>query len=98
MPRLERTPKLALRSPRTPSGFFISAAAIQKPERKVTVFAGAAKPSTAFLTRSIPMAQAARRPCTHPGCGALTDTGRCEKHPRLAEKREHEQRRGNRHE
>lgn len=30
------------------------------------------------------MASAARRPCTHPGCGALTTTGRCEAHPRRA--------------
>lgn len=26
------------------------------------------------------MAQAAKRPCTHPGCGQLTDTGRCPRH------------------
>jgi 5-methylcytosine-specific restriction protein A len=27
-----------------------------------------------------PMPQAAKRPCAHPGCGTLTDTGRCAKH------------------
>lgn len=29
-----------------------------------------------------PMPRAAKRPCTHPGCGALTDAGRCERHQR----------------
>jgi len=27
------------------------------------------------------MASRAPRPCAHPGCGTLTDTGRCERHP-----------------
>lgn len=30
------------------------------------------------------MGMSARRPCTHPGCGVLTSTGRCEAHPRKA--------------
>ena len=29
------------------------------------------------------MSAAAQRPCSHPGCGALTRDGRCEKHPRM---------------
>lgn len=28
------------------------------------------------------MPRAAKRPCTYPGCGVLTDTGRCDKHRR----------------
>lgn len=36
---------------------------------------------------------AAKRPCTFPGCGALTEDGRCPKH-RRAEAREHDARRG----
>lgn len=38
--------------------------------------------------------RAAKRPCTHPGCGVLTDTGRCEAH-RRALQRETDARRGN---
>lgn len=29
-----------------------------------------------------PMGRSAQRPCTWPGCGVLTDTGRCERHKR----------------
>lgn len=36
---------------------------------------------------------AAKRPCTHPGCGALTESGRCDKH-RKQNAREVDQRRG----
>lgn len=42
------------------------------------------------------MPRSAPRPCTYPGCGVLTEAGRCDKH-RHAEKREHDRRRGNRH-
>lgn len=36
---------------------------------------------------------APRRPCTWPGCGKLTDTGRCEQH-RKQERKEIDKRRG----
>lgn len=39
------------------------------------------------------MPRAPRRPCSYPGCGALTDSGRCDKH-RAAERQEHDRRRG----
>ena len=39
------------------------------------------------------MPRAAKRPCTYPGCGLLTETGRCPKHAHV-EKREHDARRG----
>jgi 5-methylcytosine-specific restriction protein A len=39
------------------------------------------------------MPTAALRPCTYPGCGLLTKTGRCDRHQR-AEQREHDQGRG----
>lgn len=42
------------------------------------------------------MATAARRPCTYPGCGLLTGTGRCEKH-KFAERKEHDAKRGSAH-
>ena len=40
------------------------------------------------------MPRAAKRPCTYPGCGLLTDTGRCERH-RIAERKAQDARRGN---
>ena len=40
------------------------------------------------------MALAAKRPCTHPGCGVLTETGRCPKHV-FVEKKAHEIQRPN---
>jgi len=40
------------------------------------------------------MPMSPRRPCTWPGCQALTDNGRCEKH-RAAARREQDQQRGN---
>lgn len=39
------------------------------------------------------MPRSAPRPCTYPGCGVLTTSGRCEAHRRAA-KREHDARRG----
>lgn len=39
------------------------------------------------------MARAAKRPCTYPGCGLLTETGRCTKHQHI-EKRQHDAQRG----
>lgn len=39
------------------------------------------------------MPRSAPRPCTYPGCGALTDAGRCDKH-RRAEVRQHDAQRG----
>lgn len=39
------------------------------------------------------MPWAPKRPCTWPGCGALTDTGRCPKHKRQ-ERKEIDERRG----
>jgi 5-methylcytosine-specific restriction protein A len=43
------------------------------------------------------MARSAKRPCTYPGCGVLTETGRCAKHA-YVEKQQHDATRGNRHE
>ena len=42
------------------------------------------------------MPHAPKRPCTYPGCGALTNTSRCERH-RYVEAREHDKRRGSAH-
>lgn len=42
------------------------------------------------------MPMAARRPCTYPGCGLLTETGRCEQH-KFIERKEHDARRGSAH-
>ena len=42
------------------------------------------------------MPRAAKRPCTYPGCGALTDDGRCGKHKRV-EARLHDKQRGSAH-
>lgn len=39
------------------------------------------------------MPQAALRPCTYPGCGALSKDGRCDKHPRTRD-RDYDRRRG----
>src|SRR3972149_4443324 len=39
------------------------------------------------------MPRAALRPCTYPGCGALTDTGRCTQH-RHAERKQYDAKRG----
>lgn len=39
------------------------------------------------------MPRSAKRPCSYPGCGRLSDTGRCERH-RRAEEKEHDRRRG----
>src|SRR5512143_494414 len=38
--------------------------------------------------------RAPKRPCSHPGCGVLTDSGKCERH-RIQERRELESRRPN---
>lgn len=43
------------------------------------------------------MALAAPRPCTYPGCGVLTRTGRCERHPLPASNWQSDRRRGSRH-
>ena len=39
------------------------------------------------------MPSAAKRPCTHPGCGVLTDGGPCERH-RKQQRKEIDERRG----
>lgn len=39
------------------------------------------------------MPRRAPRPCTHPGCSTLTETGRCEAHPRKAWAKAKEQKR-----
>lgn len=39
------------------------------------------------------MPRAAKRPCTYPGCGVLTETGRCQKHL-YQQQQEHDARRG----
>lgn len=39
------------------------------------------------------MALAAKRPCTHPGCGVLTESGRCDKH-QVQQRKEADDRRG----
>lgn len=39
------------------------------------------------------MPRSAKRPCSYPGCGALTDSGRCDRHKHVARK-QHDERRG----
>ncbi len=35
------------------------------------------------------MPRSAPRPCTHPGCGVLTNSGRCADHPRISTRSTH---------
>lgn len=40
------------------------------------------------------MSSASKRPCTHPGCGVLTETGRCAKHPPSVRGKDYDRKRG----